>query len=677
MSLKKWIVAQADKEKASVISEKLNIDPFIAFLLVSRGVDNELTASNFLSNACEITSPFSLTDMDKAVSRINTALENDEKICIYGDYDCDGVTSTALLFSFFESMGADVIYYIPNRLSDGYGMNTDAIDYIKSQGTDLIITVDNGISAIEEAKYIASLGMELIVTDHHQIGDELPKAAAVINPHRNDNEITFTDYAGVGVAFKLACAVYDGDAGDLLEQYADLVAIGTIGDVVPIKSENRSFTKYGISLINQNSRLGIAALRQAAGNYDDELSAVDIAFQICPRINAAGRMDDAERAVELLLSDDYEEARFKAAQLNDENIHRHQVETNILDSIKEKIDSDSSLAQDRVIVIEGEGFHHGVIGIVAAHLVTCYNKPAIVIGIDENGDCTGSARSVDGFNIFDAISSCSDVLTHFGGHPLAAGLGLKKSDIPEFREQINRYARKNYPVMPVQTLKLDCKLSPFYINLDLVDSLVALEPYGAENPEAVFGLFNVNLISVTPISDGKHVRFEVEKKGKVFRIVQFRTTVDEIPYKKGDKLDFAVKISKSLFKGKYYLSIKSVGVRKNGIDDDRYFREKADYELFDLGNNSKTEICPDRNCFTVIYRFLRQNNGWKYTLEDLYFALDQAVTYGQLCYAVKAFEEAGLISTANSSISLNNYTGKADLESTNVIKTLKGRLNIE
>lgn len=677
MSLKKWIVAQADKEKASVISEKLNIDPFIAFLLVSRGIDNELSASNFLSNACEITSPFSFTDMDKAVMRINSALENDEKICIYGDYDCDGVTSTALLFSFFESMGANVIYYIPNRLTDGYGMNISAIDNIKSQGTDVIITVDNGISAIEEAEYISSLGMDLIVTDHHQIGDTLPDAVAVVNPHRQDNEISFTDYAGVGVAFKLACAVYDGDPGDLLEQYADLVAIGTIGDVVPLKSENRSITKYGINLINQNSRIGITALRQAAGNNDEDLNAVDIAFQICPRINAAGRMDDANRAVELLLCDDYEEACFKAEQLNTENAHRHEVESNILDSINVKINSNPSLAKDRVIVIEGEGFHHGVIGIVASHIVTMYNKPAIVIGIDENGECTGSARSVDGFNIFDAISYCGDMLTHFGGHPLAAGMGIKKNDIPAFREKINRYAREKFPVMPVQTLKLDCKLSPFYINLDLVDSLVALEPYGAENPEAVFGLFNVSLISVTPIGDGKHVRFDVEKKGKSFRIVQFRTSIDEIPYKKGDKLDFAVKLSKNLFKGKYYLSIKSVGVRKNGIDDSRYFKEKSDYELFSLGNSSETDVYPNRNCLSVVYRFLRQNNGWNYSMEDLYFTLNQAVTYGQLCYALKAFEEAGLVCIANSSISLNDYKGKADLESTNVIKTLKGRLNIE
>ena len=571
MSYKKWIIADADKEKASVISEKLNIDPFIAFLLVSRGIDDELSVSDFLSSGCEITSPFSLVDMDKAVGRINTALENDERICIYGDYDCDGVTSTALLFNFFESLGADVIYYIPNRLTDGYGMNVSAIDYINSQKTNLIITVDNGISAIDEAEYISSLGMDLIVTDHHQIGDALPKACAVINPHRAENKIKFRDFAGVGIAFKLACAVYDGDVYDLIEQYADLVAIGTIGDVVPLKSENRSLVKAGLEFINSSSRIGIDALRRAAGNSDSALNATDVAFQLCPRINAAGRMDDARKAVELLICDDYEEARFKAEQLNTENAHRHEVESNILEEINEKIAQNPQLAQDRVIVIEGNGFHHGVIGIVASHILSAYGKPAIIIGVDDNGACVGSARSIEGFNIFEAISACSDLLTHFGGHPLAAGLGLMRENIDLFRQKINAFAKEQYPVMPPQILKLDCKLSPFYLNIDLVDSLSVMEPYGADNPEAVFGLFNVMLMSVTSIGDGKHIRLEVKKKEKIIRIVQFQTSKEDFPYSIGDSLDFAVKISKNFYKGKYYLSIRSIGVRKNGTDDDKFF----------------------------------------------------------------------------------------------------------
>ncbi|MCM1284595.1 MAG: single-stranded-DNA-specific exonuclease RecJ [Acetobacter sp.] len=673
MAYKKWIVADADKEKASLLSEKLNIDPFIAFLLVSRGIDDELSASDFMSSRCAFSSPYSLKDMDKAVSRINKALELDEKICVYGDYDCDGVTSTALLYTFFESLGANVIYFIPNRLTDGYGMNFSAIDEIKQKNTDLIITVDNGISAIEEAEYIYSLGMELIVTDHHQVGEVLPKAEAVINPHRKDNNITFRDFAGVGVAFKLACAVYEGDVDELLDQFSDLVAIGTIGDVVPLKSENRGLVRYGLELINNDSRIGITALRQAAGNADKILGAVDVAFQICPRINAAGRMDSAYNALELLISDYYEEARFKAEQLNLENAHRHEVENNIIDDIKNIISKNPELTDNRVIVLSGKGYHHGVIGIVASHIVSMYGKPAIILAVDENGEATGSARSIDGFNIFDAINSCADILTHFGGHPLAAGLGIMADDIDNFRIKINEFAEKNYPVMPVETLKLDCKLSPFYLNTELVDNLTALEPYGADNSQPVFGLYNLELLSVSPISEGKHIRLELQKKGKNIRAVVFRTTEDMFPYKTGDKIDLAVKLSKNLFKGKYYLSVQAVDYRLNGINDDKYFSEKSDYELFNIGCKNKTALYPSRENCAVVYKFLKQNNGWIYSDEDLYFALEQKITFGQLCFALKAFEEAGLI-CRNKIITLNKTTQKVVLDDTNILKSLKGRL---
>ncbi len=672
MAHSKWIVADADKEKASALSEKLNIDPLIAFLLVSRGIDDELSASAFLYGTDTYTSPYSLKDMDKAVERINRALDNSEKICVYGDYDCDGVTSTALLFSLLESLGADVIYYIPNRLTEGYGMNMSAIDKIKAQGTDLIVTVDNGISAINEAEYIYALGMELVVTDHHQLGENLPKAEAVVNPHRSDNDLKFRDFAGVGVAFKLACALYDGEVDELIEQYADLVAIGTIGDVVPLKDENRSLVKAGLELINSDSRIGIAALKNAAGS-DDNISAVNVAFQLCPRINAAGRMDDASKAVELLLCDDYEEAQFKASQLDTENAHRHTVESNIIDSVCEQIAKNPSLADDRVIVAAGENYHSGVIGIVASNISGLYGKPVIILSIDENGNAVGSARSIEGFNIFDAINSCADLLTHFGGHPLAAGLGIMSDDIDLFRERINDYAAKNFPVMPTCTLKLDCKLSPFYLDIDLVDSLTELEPYGADNSQPLFGLFNMELVSVTPIGDGKHIRFEVAKKGKTIRVVKFQTTAEEFPYSAGDHIDIAVRISKNYFKGKYYLSVQAADVRRNGIDDDKYFAEKADYELFKLGNQNKTDIYPSRDICSVIYRFLKKNGGYAYTIDDLYFALGQSVTYGQLCFALCAFEDAGLISRG-STITLNNPSGKVYLESTKTLAGLKGRI---
>lgn len=677
MAHKKWIIAHADKEKASQLSEKLNIDPFIAFLLVSRGIDDELSASDFLTEGCAFTSPYSLKDMDKAVSRINEALENGEKICIYGDYDCDGVTATALLYSFFESMGGDVMYFIPDRLTDGYGMNISAVEKIKALGTDLIITVDNGIASVKEAEHIYSLGMELIVTDHHQIPKELPRACAVINPHRTDNNIKFRDFAGVGVAFKLACALYDGDISDLLEQYADLVTLGTIGDMVPLRNENRGFVSAGLKLINNNSRTGIEALRRVAGNIDNELTSVDAAFQLCPRINAAGRMDSASKAVELLLCDDYEEARFKAEQLNIENTHRHEVENNIADDIRSIISEKPSIAQARVLVIAGRNYHHGVIGIAAAHLVSAYGKPAIVIGIDDDGKCTGSARSIDGFNIFEAISYCSDLLTHFGGHPLAAGLGIEQDNIDAFREKINEYALNQYPVMPAPSLNLDCKLSPFYLNTELVDNLSALEPYGADNPQPVFGLYNVKLAGVTPMGDGRHIRMEIQKKGKTFKIARFNTSVADFPYRVGDMLDIAIKVSKNFYKGKYYLSIMAEDVRLNGIDDDKYFSQKNELELFKCGYSAQGITCPDRHTFAGVYRFLKSNSDLNYTTDDLYFAMRQQLSYSTVSFVLQAFCETGIVSLDNGRIKLNATEGKADLENTNVIKILKGRLNIE
>lgn len=673
MSYKKWVNAEIDKAKASALSEKLNIDAFVAFLLVSRGIDDELAVSEFLSDGCRFSSPFSFKDMDKAVERINRALDNGESICIYGDYDCDGVTSTALLYTFLSSLGGFVSYYIPNRITDGYGMNFNAIDKIKEAGTDLIITVDNGISALEEAEYIYSKGMELVVTDHHQIGESLPRAEAVINPHRIDNELEFRDFAGVGVAFKLACALYNGDVEDLVEYFADYVAIGTIGDMVPLLNENRTLVKAGLKLINDNSKIGITKLKEITNSKAENFSSLDVAFQICPRINAVGRMDDASKAVELLVCEDIEEAEKTALKLNQENAHRHEVEEKIDDDIYSIISKDKTYQTDRVIVVAGHNYHKGVIGICASHLVEMYGKPAIVIGIDENGKATGSARSVDGFNIFDAISSCADILNHFGGHPLAAGMGLNVKDIAAFRKRINDFAKKNYPVMPMQSLKIDCKLSPFYLTLDLINNLSSLEPYGTDNTQPIFALYNLTVTNISAIGDGKHLKIDAVKKGKAVHMVKFKTALDEFPYEVGDNLDFAVKLSKNEFKGREYISIQIADVRKTGIDIDKYYEEKNDYLLFKLGRKNKTQLYPQRDICVYIYKYLKSKKGYKYTVDDLYFELAPKVTFGQLQYALAAFEEVGLISRKGS-IKMIDVKTKTNLEDTNVLKVLKGRL---
>lgn len=674
MSYKKWIVRDADKEKASALSEKFNIDPFIAFLLVSRGIDNDLSVSGFISESFELVSPFDFADMEEAAFTIGDAIDNGEKICIYGDYDCDGVTSTALLYSFLKNEGADVCYYIPNRESEGYGLNINAVDRIKAMGVDLIVTVDNGIASFDEAEHIYDCGMRLVVTDHHQLSDKMPRAEAVVNPHREDNNLKFREYCGVGVAFKLACAMSD-DIDYLIDTYIDLVSIGTIADVVPLINENRAFVRAGLKSINEKRRPAMKAFADANGN-NKNYTAVDIAFQLCPRLNAMGRMGDASRAVEFLICENDEECSFMCEQLNIENVHRQEVEKNILDDICERISANPRLAADRVIVIDGENYHHGVIGIAASHILEQYSRPVIIFGVDDDGMARGSARSIEGFNIFEAISACKEDLVQFGGHPLAAGITIQKDKINDFRKHINEYAIHKYPIMPPQTLVIDCKLSPFYLTVDLVDSLSVLEPFGAMNPPAVFGIYKMNLVGITPLSEGKHIRLELEKKGRKIRVVKFNTPYDKFPYQPGDVLNLAVKISKNLYKEKMYLSVQAIDIKLAGVDDDKYFEEKNDYELYRLTKKAKPSLYPEREDCALVYKYIKKNNGYAYSLDDLYFRLQDKISYGALMFAIKAFVQSGLIDY-NEKITLNHVNNKVNLQQTEILKSLKGRLNIE
>lgn len=674
MAYKKWKIADADKARASELSEKFNIDPFAAFLLVSRGISSDIEVSDFLSSSCGFGDPFELSDMDKAVERIEQAIDYQEKITVYGDYDCDGVTAASLLFLLLRDMGADVDYYIPSREDEGYGISIFAADKLKENGTRLIITVDNGIAAVEEAKYISSLGMELVITDHHQIGDALPEAVAVVNPHREDNGDVFHDLAGVGVAFKLACALY-GDTQDMLSRFADLVAIGTVGDSVPLRGENRGLVRAGLEKINSGMSPAVQALKKAAGAEDKALSATGMAFFICPRVNAAGRVDSAYRAVELFTADDYETAVFKAQQLNIDNSHRQELETEIFESVKQMFSENPSLAQDRVIVIASEKYRKGVAGLAAARICEEYSKPAVVLCIDENGVASGSARSVEGFNIFEATAHCAELLDKFGGHPMAAGLSLPAGNVPLFKKRINEYAAEKFPQAPVQTVNIDCKLSPFYLDLELVKSLKLLEPFGEGNPEPVFALSALNIVSVTPSGNGKHIRLECEKKGKIVRMVKFKCTPDEFPFTAGDRIDAAVKVSSNHFKGKDYLSVQAVDIRKNGVDDEKYFSEKAAYEMFAAGISDDDSVFPSREICSKVYRFLKAKGEWKYGFDALYFSLN-GITYGQLKYALTAFEESGLTAADENIITVLPVSGKVDLMNSPTLKSLKGRLHL-
>lgn len=675
MAFKKWVVRSAEKERACALSEKFNIDPFVAFLMVSRGITDDIEALNFLSTDFLMSSPFDFADMEQAVDTVYDAIENGEKICIYGDYDCDGVTATTLLVDFLKSKGADVCFYIPSREGEGYGMHIEAVEEIASWGVKLIITVDNGINAFEQAQRVYELGMKLVVTDHHQLTDDkLPKAEAVVNPHRKDNSLEFSDFCGVGVAFKLAVAMDEDNADEIVDKYIDLVAVGTIADVMPLVDENRAIVRLGIKKFNSSPRAVFKPF--VVANGEKGFNCTDIAFRICPRINAMGRMGDAKRAVELLLSENEQESTGAFNELNEENAHRQSVEQSIIEDVEKKLAKDKRLASRPVIVVAEKGYHHGVIGIVSAHITEKYGKPSFVIGIDENGIARGSARSIEGFNIFEAISACSDDLVQFGGHPLAAGITLKEDMIDKFRQDINEFAIENYPVMPQSELIIDMKLSPAYLNVELADSLCVLEPYGAGNPNVVFGIYKMTLLGVTPIGEGKHIRLELQKKNTKIRAVKFSQTVEDFPYSSGDVLDLAVKIGKNYYNGKTYLSVHIVDVRLSSSDEEKYFSEKSIYELYLSTGKADKSLYPEREDCSVVYKYLKQNGGYNYTASDLYFRLQNRITYGKLMFALKAFNQAGLINIQKK-ITLNQPKQKVDLESTDILKTLKGRIESE
>ena len=405
MAVKKWNLVRFDKAEAARLAEELKLPGLMADLLVSRGIDSAGKARAFLGGEEAFSDPMEYADMEKAVERIGRAINEEERICVYGDYDCDGVTATVLLYSYFEDCGADVLYYIPDRYSEGYGLNKKAIDRLKKAGVGLIVTVDNGISAIEEIEYAMKKGIDVIVTDHHMPRPELPGAAAVVDPHREDCGGAEKELAGVGVAFKLVCAM-EGECGEtLIDQYGDIVALGTIADVVPLLGENRLIARKGVELIQYTDRRGMAALIRASGLDEKDITAENVSFGIAPRINSSARIGSAAEAVNLLLTEDGEYAEELTQELIRRNRVRQELEREIMAQIDEYIAQHPETLFDRVLVLSGTGWHHGVIGIVCARLVERYGKPCVLISV-EGTEARGSARSVEGFSMVDAVASC-------------------------------------------------------------------------------------------------------------------------------------------------------------------------------------------------------------------------------------------------------------------------------
>ena len=675
MNRKKWVVSPCDRDAAASIAENCGVEPFAAFLLCSRGMTDEFEIESFLYDT-DLIDPYTLPDMEKAVERVNQALENGERITVFGDYDCDGVTSTALLYSYLSSRGANVDYYIPDRSGEGYGMNLGAIDQLKSRGTNLIITVDNGISAVEEIAYAKALGIDVVVTDHHRVGETLPDAVAVVDPHREDSLCEFSDWAGVGVAFKLVSALDDSEGYELLEQYGDIIALGTVADIVSLKGENRIIVRSGIAFMNAaledgTLRLGLKALLDASGSTG-ALDSSSVAYRIAPRVNAAGRMGSAERALKLLLTEDFNEAKEIAEEVSDANAQRQATETEITACAIEYIENAPEIKHRRVIVVEGDDWHQGVIGIVASRLVEKYGKPCIVIS--KNGDVAkGSGRSIDGFSLYDALSYCSDILVQYGGHVLAAGLTVDSDKVDAFREKINEYALNAESAVP--TLKIDCKLNPSSINVDMLSSLRVLEPFGAENPQPLFGLYNMVISAIQPVGAGKHLRLTVKRKNSIITVIMFSVTLEEFPYKVGDTVDLAVKLSENEFQGKVQVSVQAKAIKLSGVDDDEAIASIHDYEDFcaseTVSEDLKNKISVNRELCGNVYKFVKANNGWNFSAEVLCYRLGLSSKQISACQiSLDALTELGILILKDGKYTIPAQTVKNPLENSRIFQKI-------
>ena len=679
MILRKWEVRPLDKERAAAFAQTYGVPFFLAMLMNIRGLDDAAHLREFLGEGEPLSDPFLLKDMDKAAARITRAVDNMEKIAVYGDYDADGVTSTAMLYSYLETRGADVIFYIPQREGEGYGMNIGAVEYLKEQGVSLIVTVDNGISSVQEVARANELGIDVVVTDHHRPQEILPDAVAVVDAYRPDDTSPYKHFSGVGIAFKLLMALEDGagDVEDLLEAYSDLAAIGTIGDIVPLTGENRTLIRAGLERLSQSDRPGVQALLENAGIAGKALTSTNVAFTLVPRINATGRMGAPERAVRLLISGYEEEAEVLSEEICADNEERRRVEAEIAEAAFADIEAKGYM-KDRVVVVDGENWHHGVIGIVASRVTERCGKPCMIISRGET-EAKGSGRSIEGFSLFEAICACGDLLLKFGGHPMAAGITLKPENIEAFRKRINQYAAEHFPQMPTQTVTLDCKLNPAALSVSMAQSLTQLEPFGNGNPQPVFGLFNMELSNVTPVGGGGHLRLTLEKNGAVITAMRFNTKPEELPYHIGDKIDLAVQLEAREFRGQPSLTVIVRDMKFAAFNTEKNIASLASFEKWQRGEvlsaEDKNRLYPDRACLAAIYRALRTVNGKETDQVRFVSQFGKDMTLGLFKTVLLVFEERGLV---HSEIADDTFTatlietsGKTDITRSPVLLALQ------
>ena len=530
-----WNLKKYDNNLVEKIREEYKVSEIMAKLLISRDIEfNDI--DNFLNGTLDdLNDPYEIKDMDKFVKRVNEAIKNKEKICIYGDYDVDGITSITIMYKFLTKLGADIMYYLPDRLIEGYGINNNALKEIKNKGVSLIITVDCGITAIEEVKFAKELGLDVCITDHHECAPELPDALAIVNPKRKDDTSSFKLLAGVGVAFKCISAIaikYNLDKDEYLK-YLDIVSIGTISDIVPLIGENRIISKYGLKMMENTENIGLKALLKLVSAK--EIDSMMVSFGMAPRINACGRMGNASAAVKLLLEKDKNTAEKIALELDNLNQERKNVETIIFNDAMEII-KEKNLESKNSIVLYKDSWHNGVIGIVASRLVNMYYKPVILL-TKENGIIRGSGRCPAGFSIYDALTDCKDKLIQFGGHELAAGLSVQEDMLEEFIQSFEEASLKRKDAISEQIINIDAQIERKDLNIQIIKDIRALKPYGQSNQLPIFVYKNLKVNAIRTIKDDKHLKLVLKDDKSLIDAVGFSMGPRRDEIRIGDKID--------------------------------------------------------------------------------------------------------------------------------------------
>lgn len=726
-SNKKWIIKETDVEAsraaAREISGALGLLEETGRLLCNRGYKTPTAASRFIKMETEMLhDPYLLADMDKAVERIQKAINSGESIMIYGDYDVDGVTSVSMLYMYLRAFGSDVKYYIPNRIGEGYGVSPAAIERIAKSGVSLIITVDTGITANEEIELAKKLGVDVVVTDHHECRGDLPDACAVVNPCRPDCGYPFTELAGVGVVFKLVCAleerIYNNTktkiecVRDICREYADLVALGTIADVMPIKDENRLIVGYGLKLMENTGRCGLAALIEASTQRTEvkavsgtvarpvrkpKITSIFIGYTIAPRINAAGRISSAERAVELFLTESEDEAREIAAELCGINRDRQTEENRIAEQAYEKILSEYDVDNSAVIVLDADDWHHGVIGIVASRITEKFGLPSILIsfeGADTDtklgGDIgKGSGRSIKGINLVDALVYCDDLLVKYGGHELAAGLSVERSKVELFREKINEYVKSNYSCdMLIPTIEADYELRMDEINMRFAEEIRLLEPFGVSNPMPSFVMKDVLVTDIQPISGGKHTKLVLMQGERSIVAMCFSSTQAELCLYPGDYADILFTIDINEYNNQKTVQIIVRDIRESALAAENMMKMLERYEQIKEGAPilPGENVIPDRNDFVAVYTLIkkelcmgRDTLSHRALLAKLKTCEPSSdINHIKLKFIIKIMQELniiGIVETTDEIYEFKNVftKNKTDLEKSAILKKLRGQ----